>query len=384
MALTVNKTGPFYASGPITFSSLRTNFKESASGSVSALELIRNTNVAETNPIVPDATENAAISSTNNLKLSHFRNTIKYYDLDQGSGDTDLNLNIAEATLWNSNLNKNIVKRVNLAGTSGSTNGNPAASLNAPVAYNVYLNISGIIHGTGGNPGGNADTDTNGGDGGDALSISTNGTGTVTVKTISALAQVYGGGGAGGGGGDGGTGGGGQYDENYTETIGTGYSRGGPGGCGCPGGQYCGGRQGNGDPCCGGAQGTPGECFCCFYDVTRTRTITTNGGAGGAGGVGGLGQGYLQAATAGILGSSGFSGGTNAGTGGDGGDGGDGGTWGQAGENGEDGDDGNNGNRTNGLAGDDGTLGGAAGAAVSGQDYVIDITGVDSAYLGPK
>ena len=41
MALTVSKTGPYYASGPITFSSLRTNFKETASGAVSALELIK-------------------------------------------------------------------------------------------------------------------------------------------------------------------------------------------------------------------------------------------------------------------------------------------------------------------------------------------------------
>ena len=386
MALTVSKTGPYYASGPITFSSLRTNFKETASGAVSALELIKNIDTAETNPIVPDATENTPISSTNNLKLSQFRNSIKYYDLNQGSGDTDLNLNISNETLWNSNLDKNIVKRVNLNGTSGSTDANPAASFDATAAYNVYINVDGSILGSGGNPGGNADIPTDGDPGGDALYVNTNNTGTVTVKTLTAFAQVYGGGGGGGGGGDGGTGGGGSYNVSYTEQIGTGYSRGGPGNCGCPGGQYCHptNRTGNGDPCCGGGQGTPGECFCCFYDRQVNYTVNTNGGAGGDGADGGLGQGYLQSRTFGGTGSGGSGGGTNAGTGGKGGDGGDGGTWGQDGEDGDTGNTGNNGNRTVGSAGLSGTLGGTAGRAVSGQDYVIDILGVDSAYLGSK
>ena len=385
---TTSETGPFYASGEISFSSLRTNFKETSSGSIKVSELYRDTDVNETDPIVPDCTENRTsgplnngISSANELKISQFRDSIKYYDLTQGS-DTDTNLDIAASSLWNSNLQYNIEKRVTLSGTSGSTNGNAAASLDAATVYNVLLIITGSILGTGGSAG----TETvDGGDGGNALYIDTNSTGTVTVRTSGASAQVYGGGGGGGGGGDGGTGGGGQYSVSYTEQIGTGYNRGGPGGCGCRGGEYCGNRQGNGDPCCGGALGTPGECFCCFYDRQVNYTVNTNGGSGGDGADGGVGEGYLQSRTNGGTGAGGSGGGTNAGTGGQGGDGGDGGTYGQDGEDGETGDTGSNGNRTGGSAGASGTSGGTAGRAVAGSGYTIDTAnGVDSAYLGLK
>jgi hypothetical protein len=386
---TTSETGPFYASGSISFSSLRTNFKRTSSGNIKASELRRDTDVTETEPIVPDCTENRSsgplnngISTSNNLKISQFRNSIKYYDLDQGS-DTDLNLNIALASLWNSNLQYNIEKRVYLSGTSGSSTTNtPAASLDATTVYNVLLLITGSILGDGGSAG--TET-TDGGDGGDALYIDTNSTGTVTVRTSGASAQVYGGGGGGGGGGDGGTGGQGKQDYSYTVQNGTGYSRGGNGGCGCPGGQYCGGSQGNGDPCCGGALGTPGECFCCFYDTQVTGTNYFNGGGGGDGADGGVGQGYLQARTFGGTGVNGGPGGTNAGSGGQGGDGGDGGTYGQDGEDGETGDTGANGNHTGGSAGASGTSGGTAGRAVAGSGYTIDTAnGVDSAYLGLK
>ena len=166
---TTSETGPFYASGSISFSSLRTNFKKTSSGSIKASEIRRNTSGSETQPIVPDSTENRnsgplsdGISASNNLKLSQFRNSIKYYDLTQGS-DIDLNLNIAASSLWNSNLQYNIEKRVYLSGTSGSTTtSTPAASLNATAVYNVLLIITGVILGDGGSAG--TET-TNGGNG---------------------------------------------------------------------------------------------------------------------------------------------------------------------------------------------------------------------------
>lgn len=378
MALTVNKT-ELFTSGPISFGSLRSSFKETLSGSVSASELIRNTSLSATDPIVPDATENVAISSSDNLKISQFRNSIKYYDLDQGSGDTDTNLDISDSLLWNNNLDKNIVKRVNLAGTSGSTNGDPAASLDAAAIYNVILVITGSILGTGGSAG---DEVTNGGDGGHAVYVNTNSTGTVTLRAIGVSAQVYGGGGGGGGGGDGGTGGGGQYQENKssywanTACVGSPCEglnppfpcNGSPSGCrairGCQGGN------------------TLYERYC-TYNYTETKN--TDGGAGGDGPDGGVGEGYLQSRTLGQVGSSGLPGGTNAGSGGDGGDSGDGGFWGEDGEDGQTGDTGNNGNRTNGTAGATGTLGGTAGRAVAGSGYTIDtVNGIESAYLGLK
>jgi len=388
MALTRNttsETGPFYASGEISFSSLRTNFKRTSSGNIKASELLRDTDVTETSPIVPDSTENRSsgplndgISTSSNLKISQFRNSIKYYDLTQGS-DTDTNLNIAAASLWNSNLQYNIEKRVTLSGTSGSTNGNAAASLDAATVYNVLLIISGSILGTGGAAG--TET-TDGGDGGNALYIDTNSTGTVTVRTSGASAQVYGGGGGGGYGGDGGTGGGGQYEENKssywanTACVGSPCEGLNPPFPSCNGGGGCRTIR----ECAGG--NTLYERYC-TYNYTETKN--TNGGGGGAGGSGGVGEGYLQSRTSGSQGAGGSSGGQNAGTGGDGGDGGRGGNWGEDGVDGEDGDTGFNGNRTNGIEGEAGTDGGTAGRAVAGSGYSIDTAnGVDSAYLGLK
>ena len=394
-AATVSKAGPYFASGEIKFSQLRRNFraqsrKTSGGGSetfatdnnsISASQLRRDTSTSNANPIVPNCQENIQVSASNNWKTSQFRNTIKFFYLTQSSSSTSLNY-VIHGQPWNNNLTNNIVKTMFIEGTCGSITSTAAARFDAQ-SYNLHIHVLGSILGDGGSAG----TETaDGGDGGDALYIDSNGAGTVTVKTVGASAQVYGGGGGGGGGGDGGTGGGGQYSESYTEAIGTGYSRGGPGDCGCPSGNYCSSTQrtGNGHPCCGGGQGTPGECFCCFYDRTVSYTVNTNGGAGGDGADGGLGEGYLQSRTFGPSGTGGSGGGRNAGTGGDGGDGGDGGTWGQDGEDGETGDTGSNGNRTSGSAGASGTSGGTAGRAVAGSGYSIDTTGVDSAYLGLK
>ena len=205
MALTASTAGPYFASGSISFSQLRSNFKEATSGEVKASELLRVTDLTNTNPIVPDATENANIATSSNLKTSQFRNTIKYYNLDQGSGDTDDRLDIADADLWNGNLGRTIVKTVTLAGTSTSeTENEPAASLDATAVYNVLIVITGSLLGDGGSAG---TAGVNGGNGGHALFIDTHSSGTVTVRTSGTSAQVYGGGGGGGFGGSGGTGG---------------------------------------------------------------------------------------------------------------------------------------------------------------------------------
>ena len=405
MSLSVSKT-ELFGSGSISFSSLRSSFKEASSGSVSASELRRNTTLTDTDPIVPDATENASVSTANNLSISQFRNTIKYYDINQTG--TDLNLNIASAT-WNSNLTKNIVKRVNLTGTCGSTNGTPAASLDAN-SYNVFLIITGSILGTGGSAG-NEDTATNGGDGGHALYINTNSTGTVTVTTSGNSAQVYGGGGGGGGGGDGGDGGGGSYTQTGTNKVFKGNS-GQKGGLNPPYNSMCNqacsnqwagafcepgcyltfGQSGCNCPCWSNEGAGLAECNCCYRNESYSYTVNTSGGTGGQGTPGGLGQGYLQtrtfASTPQTVGETPngptAGGGSGAQDGSEGGRGGDGGYWGQNGDDGEDGDDGVDGTRTNGTDPTPGTSGGTAGRAVSGSNYVIDPNGVDSAYLGLK
>ena len=421
MAVSVSKAGPYFSSGQIKFSDLRKYFrsqvrKTTSEGSetfspdpstdttaISAAELLRVTDTTVENPVVPDANENIGIATSTNLKTSQFRNSIKYYNLDQGSNDTDLNVDLTDSNLWNDNLYKNIVKTITLAGTSGSTNGDPAVSLDVSslenaIVGNVILIITGSILGSGGSAG----TETeNGGDGGHALYINTNGTGTVTVRTSGASAQVYGG----GGGGDGGTGGGGSYTQSGTNTV----DRGNSGGQSGLGGSYssmcqdaCKKRFGNNAYCSVGCYLTPGqggcgcpcwsnegagfaECNCCKENVSYSNTTNTSGGAGGDAKNGGLGQGYSQTRTLGVNGDNGSNGGTNAGRGGRGGTSGTGGNWGENGTDGNTGDTGNNGNRTSGLAGNNGTSGGTAGRAVAGSGYVIDtINGVGSAYIGLK
>jgi hypothetical protein len=386
MALTASThpATPWFNSGALSFSALRSNFKETSSGPISASELRRNTNTSSTNPIVPDSTENSDISSGNNLKLSQFRDSIKYYDLDQGSGDTDTNLNIATASLWNNNLGKTIVKRVRLAGTSGSSNGNPAASLDASSVFNVIIIVSGSILGTGG---AGATEGVDGGDGGHALYIDTNGTGTVTVRTTGSTSRVYGGGGGGGFGGDGGNGGTGK--QTFT---GTHYWA----NTGCVGNnmpcQYspnfnspipCDRERCNAIRACGDGINYTLWQKECWDDYEYTNYYS--GGTGGTGGEGGDGEGYLQSREFGIAGTAGTNGGTNAGAGGDGGSSGRGGDWGEDGVDGVSGENGGNGNHTNGTAGTAGTNGGTAGRAVAGSGYSIDTAnGVDSAYRGVK
>lgn len=154
--------------------------------------------------------------------------------------------------------------------------------------------------------------------------------------------------------GDGGNGGQGSQPFSFTvpQTCreGIGYRRNNGGACGCPPGDwYCNGQQGNGDPCCGGAQLTPNECFCCFRDYDCTYTVNGvnyYGGGGGGGsavgfsdslygnvavaGGGGGGRGYNGSTpganasdwSAGSIslqnGGNGSNGGSNGGTGGGG------------------------------------------------------------------
>ena len=389
MSLTASKVGPFFSSGSISFSQLRSNFKETSSGEVKASELLRVTDTSNTNPIVPDATENSNISNSSNLKASQFRNSIKYYNLDQGSGDTDLNLNIAESSLWNGNLDKTIVKTVTLAGTTGSSTADtPAASLDASAVYNVLLVVTGTVHGDGGAPGiENDSSSTAAGNGGNALYIDTNSTGTVTVRTSGGGAEVFGGGGGGGAGGDGGSGGTGR--ESYT--VYDYWSN-----TACVGNTNCTGSPNFNaphtcnhyeaceywGPCGDGSQNLLNRI--CIH--RREENRYHSGGSGGDAKDGGFGRGYLQSRSYGVNGDGG-SGGAHgtAGNGGNGGRSGNGGDWGEPGEDGISGNNGTNGNYTNGTAGRAGTSGGAAGRAVAGSGYVIDTAnGVDSAYKGSK
>lgn len=351
MSVSVSKTLLFSTLANVKFSDLRSSFKQSTSGVIRASELRRTTSTSDTNPIVPDAVENANVSTANNLRLSQFQNTIKFYNLDQAG--TDLNLDLSAQT-WNSNLSKNIVKKVNINGTCGSNTTTAALLFNALV-YNLQIIVNGVVLGAGGGAG----TGGSGGAGLDAMSLVSSG-GAISVLTT-ASAAVYGGGGGGAKGAQGGFGANGTcsyFDSYVTGTAcnncpgcNPGYSQNcyRIGGCGRKN------RRSNNQSTCSGT----------FY-------FQTGNPPGGAGGNGGNGQGYNQGRTDGSGGAGGSpsdcggAASVNTQYGGTGETGGNGGDWGSNG----------GGTSVYGAS--------ASGRSVAGSNYIIDPNSVATAFRGPR
>ena len=350
MSASVTKAGPYYSSGSISFSSLRTNFKESGSGSISVSELRRNTTTTNTNPIVPDATENSSISTASNLAISQFRNSIKYYYITQTG--TDVNFDV-DAQSWNNNLTKNIRKWMYINGTCGSNSiSSTAVDFNA-TAYNLTVDVSGGIYGAAGS-GGTAAT-ISGGSGGTALSMSSSGGNNIVVFVRSG-ANIYGGGGGGEKGATGATGNPGTCTDSYTASQ-----------CGsCP---NCPSPYVNGSCWGGGECGRRQVCNWwgnCWWEASQwtqyrtcTRTYGVSGGTGGVGGDGGPGRGYNNAGS--LAGAGGAAGGPNNGCGSTDGatgeTGGSGGDWGSSG-----------------VITTNSGKGGPSGRAISGSNYTVSGT----------
>ena len=364
MAVATTKAGPYYSSGQISFSSLRSNFRaqqrKTTSGgsetfatdnaSISASQLLRNTSTTNTNPTVPNATENSSIaSSQSNWKTSQFRDSIKFFYITQSSTNTNFDM---DDLAWNGNLNKNINKFLFVTGTCGSSSvSSVAASFNA-TAYNLTFDITGSILGAGGRGGGTSGApDPSGEGGGTAMSVSSS-SGRNVVVLVRSGARIYGGGGGGERGAQGANGGGGRC-YNETTTSGCGSAP------GCPGGYSDRGTWGGG--CC---QSTCDWCWgCCERCVRNTQyrrcvqEYNTSGGTGGAGGTGGPGRGYnnQSGSLAGAGGSAGSGGGgCGAQSGQTGETGGAGGDWATSGANTN-----NSGN------------GGGGARAISGSNYSV-------------
>jgi len=368
MSVATTKAGPYYASGQISFSSLRSNFRaqqrKTTSGgsetfatdnaSISASQLLRNTTTTNTSPTVPNATENSNIaSSQSNWKTSQFRNSVKFFYITQSSTDTNLDM---DDLAWNGNLNKNINKFLFVTGTCGSSSvSSVAASFNA-TAYNLTFDVTGSILGAGGRGGGTGSgaPDPSGEGGGNAMSIASSGGNNIVVLVRSG-SRIYGGGGGGERGAQGANGGGGRcYNETTTSGCG--------GAPGCPGGYSDRGTWGGG--CC---QSTCDWCWgCCQRCVRNTQyrrcvqEYNTSGGTGGAGGTGGPGRGYNNQS------------GSLSGAGGSGGSGG-GGCGAQSGQTGETGGAGGEW-ATSGANTNNSGNGGGGARAISGSNYSVSGT----------
>jgi hypothetical protein len=358
MAISVTKQGPYFTSGSISFSQLRSTFKETGSGSISASEYRRNTDSNERNPVVPDSTENENISSGSNLSLSQFRNSVKRYYATQSGTDHNLG-NSGEPGLrmgrvkpdgsgidWSGggtggrdregssdgNYTRNIQKFISITGTCGSYYTNqPAAQLAPGVpVYNTSFTISGQIYGAGGIGGVVANGD--GKDGGPAVNIQYDQGGNVSPVNIESSARIW----AGGGGGEKGRNG----DDGAQGSCISYYSRescqGAPA-CN-PGDQDLTGEYNSG--CCVRRYflGRPNGCK--FYNKKRNclGQVPSTVPTGGLGGDGGRGQGYDGGWSFGSSGQSGIcptctSGDLSGGTcGANGNTGGRGGDWGSDGE----------------------------------------------------
>ena len=331
MSVLLSIDGPYFASGPIKFGDIRSAF----GGGNNFGSYKRNTSSDATNPIVPDATENANISDDRNLRFGAFRNSVKSYTATQSG--TDNNLGIDHNTYpdhpgfrmgnyftsdnqygpagtgiqWNGNLNKNIKKTVNITGTCGSvdTRG-PAAQLSptTPV-YNLTINVSGSILGAGGD----GSSSGGGGNGGPALEVRSTDGKNITVN-ISQGAQVYGGGGGGGRGADGAKGADGICSSSVfvSKTC----------WCECDcfsllAAAIVGGTLGDiaflnyiDKGCQGGADTNTGQGVSRDCSEWQTSSYSVSGAPGGTGGAGGNGQGYYNHdRTDGSGGTSGTTGG---------------------------------------------------------------------------
>ena len=341
MAISVSKSGPYFTSGAISFSAMRSTFRlNNPTGTISASELLRNTDLTNADPILPDATENNDVATTDNWKTSQIRDSIKFYNLTQPSGDTNVNLDI-DAQAWNGNLGRNIVKKLNIEGTCGSNSTSQSAAQLNQLANNLTIDVSGDIFGCGADA---TVTGPDGLDGGDALEI-TGGGNNIKIN-LQSTGRIYAGGGAGEHGAVGSDGQSGTcFDYIFQNvnsgcgfcgdcsSLGAGYTRiggcNGAGGCNCAGwGWWYGCRQTN---------LTAAEC-------RKQENTTVVGGTGGAGGDGGRGRGFnfQSGSIAGATGSaggafagcSGFTGTVTAGSQGNTGEtGGNGGEWGESGSN---------------------------------------------------
>lgn len=302
MAATVTKT-LLFTSGEIRWSDLRDAFKGSGT-QINASELRRNTTASAADPIVPDATENAAVASSTNWRASQMRNTIKTYDITQtgtnnnNSSLSSVGFNIGTQS-WNSNLGKNIKKRMIINGTIGSANtGQYAAYLNAFV-YNLRVEVNGYIYGQGGIGGGDRFTqfpsgpyesrrpNGKGGAGGPALYVKSTG-GKVNV-VVGGSARIYGGGGGGSRGAGGARGASSTCSATYDYNTGLGCNY-------CPG---C--AAGETRLSCSDV-GTcrSGKGWRHPYYRSRCRHTyyySVPGAPGGRGGFGGDGQGYTRTRT---------------------------------------------------------------------------------------
>ena len=134
---------------------MRTNFN-GPSGAIRFSDYFRNTDTNETNPIVPDATENVMQGylfqggAFQPLSAGDFRGSIDEYFVTLNSGTTEEQTDVDQLG-WNSNLSKNVPKQFRVEGVAasddnGANEGDAALQFKAS-ARNLEFRISGQVYG---------------------------------------------------------------------------------------------------------------------------------------------------------------------------------------------------------------------------------------------
>ena len=370
MSITNTQT-KYFTSGEIKFSAIRDTFGDLAGTDVRASDYLRNAGddvdweapgqTKTISPRVPDATENADVSTSTDWEVSDLRDSIVEYNVVQDASTSDEELEFADTNVptWNNNLSKNVNKKMSVEGTIYANEVSKYALTFSDGEYNnltIDVPDGGKIYGEGGAAGG--------GNGGGALYVKNTASYDNVSVTIGSNGQIW----AGGGGGDHGTDGNsgstlscftnsnhnasynqngrnyesgrasnacisaapsGSYDVVVTTATPTSVrSR-------CRGGSF---RSGQ------GWNSTNKYGYACSpsWSVGCSSKIANNigGGTGGTGGNGGVGQGFSNQSAPGS-GNSGNSGNTNtcattgaASVGNAGNSGSSGGTWGVGASNG--------------------------------------------------
>jgi len=370
MSITNTQT-KYFTSGEIKFSAIRDTFGDLAGTDVRASDYLRNAGTdvdweapgqtKTISPRVPDATENADVSTSTDWEVSDLRDSIVEYNVVQDASTSDEELEFADTNVptWNNNLSKNVNKKMSVEGTIYANEVSKYALTFSDGEYNnltIDVPDGGKIYGEGGAAGG--------GNGGGALYVKNTASYDNVSVTLGSNGQIWAGGGGGDHGTDGNSGssiscftnsshnasynqGGRNYDSNAAQSACTSAS---PSGSydvqvttatptsvrsRCRGGSF---RRGFG----WNSVNKYGYSCSPAWSVGCSSKIANNiaGGTGGTGGNGGVGQGFSNQSAPGS-GNSGNSGNTNtcattgaASVGNAGNSGSSGGTWGVGASNG--------------------------------------------------
>ena len=370
MSITNTQT-KYFTSGEIKFSAIRDTFGDLAGTDVRASDYLRNAGddvdweapgqTKTISPRVPNATENADVSTSTDWEVSDLRDSIVEYNVVQDASTSDEELEFADTNVptWNNNLSKNVNKKFSVEGTIYANEVSKYALTFSDGEYNnltIDVPDGGKIYGEGGAAGG--------GNGGGALYVKNTASYDNVSVTIGSNGQIWAGGGGGDNGNSGNSGstlscftnsshnasygdGGRSYNSSTASNACTSAA---PSGSydvqvvtanptsvrnRCRGGSY---RRGQ------GWNSTNKSGYSCSpnWSLSCSSKIANNiaGGTGGTGGNGGVGQGFSNQSAPGS-GNSGNSGNTNtcAATGANsvgnaGNSGSDGGTWGVGASNG--------------------------------------------------